>query len=74
MPGKVGRPRLPASKLSKWGVWKRNARQFGTKPGTVLHHVHGDKKVGTKVRRISRSAHAAHHNRLRRKGQQPVLK
>lgn len=67
MTKKIGRPRLPASRLSKWGVWKRNSRDIGTKPGTVLHHVHGDKKLGTKVVRISRSRHAAIHNRARKR-------
>jgi len=67
MANKVGRPRLPASQLSPWGVWKRNARQYGTRPGTVLHHVNGDKQLGSLLQRMTRAQHAAKHNRARRK-------
>lgn len=63
---KVGRPRMPASKLSVEGVYKRNQRQYGTKPGTVLHHVGHDKGLGTKLKRMTRAEHAAHHNKSRR--------
>lgn len=35
---KVGRPRLPASKLSKEGAWKRGQRELPSRPGYIRHH------------------------------------
>jgi hypothetical protein len=66
MPRKVGRPRMKASDLSIWGVYKRNRRKYGGDPKTVLHHVNGDKGLGTPLKRLTRSAHAAEHNRRRK--------
>ena len=68
MPRKPGRPRH--RNPGKWASYKRQQREMPGKPGHVRHHV----EPGTygppgkaKTVLVSRSAHAAIHNRLRKK-------
>ncbi len=64
----MGRPRLPASQLSRWAIYKRHQRSYGPARGTVLHHRDGNPRNNSPANlvRILRSRHAAVHNRLRR--------
>lgn len=63
----MARPRLPAHKLSRWGVQKRHQRAHGPARGTILHHRDGNWRNNSRrnLVRIKRARHAAHHNRMR---------
>ncbi len=69
MKRKVGRPKLPAGALSKWGAWKRGQRELPQKPGHIRHHLkqgtYGPPTARNTVL-VKRTEHPKLHRKVRR--------
>jgi len=63
---KVGRPRMDAGSLSKWGAWKRGQRELPSRPGYIRHHLQKG-TYGPPTTKNTRLVKRTEHPKLHRK-------